>query len=142
MIWKFISVNYEHNKNENKENDEKIDLNKDFLLIESTKIVNDYINMNKKRIFVRLDDFINLLNEFHDTKYFSLQDSKSGGISVIKDDTSIPISQLSSGEKQLIILLTEALLQKFSEMQSWTSQGSMHLHAHWSIPAVCRFQHF
>ena len=45
----------EHNKNENKENDEKIDLNKDFLLIESTKIVNDYINMNKKILLSERD---------------------------------------------------------------------------------------
>ena len=45
----------EHNKNENKENDEKIDLNKDFLLIESTNIVNDYINMNKKILLSERD---------------------------------------------------------------------------------------
>ena len=45
----------ETNKNENKENDEKIDLNKDFLLIESTKIVNDYINMNKKILLSERD---------------------------------------------------------------------------------------
>ena len=38
-----------------KENDEKIDLNKDFLLIESTKIVNDYINMNKKILLSERD---------------------------------------------------------------------------------------
>ena len=45
----------EHNKNENKKNDEKIDLNKDFLLIESTNIVNDYINMNKKILLSERD---------------------------------------------------------------------------------------
>ena len=45
----------ENNKNENKDNDEKIDLNKDFLLIESTNIVNDYINMNKKILLSERD---------------------------------------------------------------------------------------
>jgi carboxyl-terminal processing protease len=45
----------EHNKNENKENDKKIDLKKDFLLIESTNIVNDFININKKILLSERD---------------------------------------------------------------------------------------
>jgi predicted ATPase len=108
-------------------------------LLRRTRRINELsfeLEENKKRIFVRLDDFINLLNEFHDTKYFSLQDSKSGGISIIKDDTSIPISQLSSGEKQLIILLTEALLQKGQETLFIADEPELSLHIEWQRKVI------
>jgi predicted ATPase len=111
-------------------------------LLRRTRRINELsseLENNKKRIFGRLDDFINLLNEFHDTKYFSLQDSKSGGISVIKDDTEIPLTQLSSGEKQLIILLTEALLQKGEETLFIADEPELSLHIEWQrkvIPSI------
>ncbi len=108
-------------------------------LLRRTRRINELsfeLEESKKRIFVRLDDFINLLNEFHDTKYFSLQDSKSGGISIIKDDTSIPISQLSSGEKQLIILLTEALLQKGQETLFIADEPELSLHIEWQRKVI------
>lgn len=108
-------------------------------LLRRTRRINELsfeLEENKKRIFVRLDDFINLLNEFHDTKYFSLQDSKSGGISITKEDTSIPISELSSGEKQLIILLTEALLQKGKETLFIADEPELSLHIEWQRKVI------
>lgn len=103
------------------------------LLRRTNKIIelSGKLESDKKRIFERLDDFINLLNEFHDTKYFSLQDSKSGGISVMKHETKIPLNQLSSGEKQLIILLTEALLQKGEETLFIADEPELSLHIEW-----------
>src|SRR5690606_16893955 len=55
----------------------------------------------KKDIFKRLSQYITLLNEFQDTKNFSLIDSKSGagGIIISKDKKEIDITKLSSGEK-------------------------------------------
>lgn len=111
-------------------------------LLRRTRRINELsstLEENKKKIFVRLDDFINLLNEFNDTKYFSLQDSKSGGISVKKGDSTIPLSQLSSGEKQLIILLTEALLQKGEEALFIADEPELSLHIEWQrkvIPSI------
>lgn len=108
-------------------------------LLRRTRRINELsfeLEENKKRIFVRLDDFINLLNEFHDTKYFSLRDSKTGGISVIKDDTNIPLAQLSSGEKQLIILLTEALLQKGEETLFIADEPELSLHIEWQRKVI------
>ncbi|MBS9774120.1 MAG: ATP-binding protein [Tenacibaculum sp.] len=108
-------------------------------LLRRTRKINELsaeLEYNKKKIFKRLDDFINLLNEFHDTKYFSLQDSKTGGISVIKDDTDIPLVQLSSGEKQLIILLTEALLQKGEETLFIADEPELSLHIEWQRKVI------
>lgn len=108
-------------------------------LLRRTRKMNELsaeLETNKKRIFERLDDFINLLNEFHDTKYFSLQDSKTGGITVIKDETEIPLVQLSSGEKQLIILLTEALLQKGKETLFIADEPELSLHIEWQRKVI------
>ncbi|WCO00222.1 AAA family ATPase [Psychroserpens ponticola] len=108
-------------------------------LLRRTRRINqlsEELEESKKKIFKRLDDFINLLNEFHDTKYFSLQDSQNGGISVIKDDMNIPISQLSSGEKQLIILLTEALLQKGQETLFIADEPELSLHIEWQRKVI------
>ena len=77
-----------------------------------------------------------LLNEFHETKDFSLQDSKVGGLSIIKDKTDIAINQLSSGEKQLIILLTEALLQKGKQTLFIADEPELSLHIEWQRKVI------
>ncbi|NJY61966.1 AAA family ATPase [Salinimicrobium sp. CDJ15-81-2] len=108
-------------------------------LLRRTRRINELsaeLEDNKKKIFQRLDDFIILLNEFHDSKKFSLQDSKIGGISVLKDEIAIPLNQLSSGEKQLIILLTEALLQKGSETLFIADEPELSLHIEWQRKVI------
>ncbi|MBK8111629.1 MAG: ATP-binding protein [Saprospiraceae bacterium] len=108
-------------------------------LLRRTKKINDLsseLQSNKKKIFARLDDYINLLNEFHDTKDFTLQDSKIGGLSIIKNRTNISINQLSSGEKQLIILLTEALLQKGKQTLFIADEPELSLHIEWQRKVI------
>lgn len=94
------------------------------------------LEKNKREIFKRLDKFIKLLNEFQDTKKFNLQDSKIGGLTISKDDDEINISQLSSGEKQLIILLTETLLQKESETLFIADEPELSLHIEWQRKVI------
>lgn len=108
-------------------------------LLRRTKKINELsyeLEQNKKEIFRPLNDYILLLNEFHDTKEFTLQDSKTGGIYIEKDDTEIPISQLSSGEKQLIILLTEALLQKGKQTLFIADEPELSLHIEWQRKVI------
>lgn len=108
-------------------------------LLRRTKKINELssdLEISKKEIFRPLNDYIQLLNEFHDTKEFSLQDSKTGGIYIEKEDTEIPISQLSSGEKQLIILLTEALLQKGKQTLFIADEPELSLHIEWQRKVI------
>jgi len=88
-------------------------------LVKRTKKIIDLsskLEDNKKSVFKRVDNYINLLNNFHSNKYFSLQGSKKGAIGIFGDNQNkIDYEDLSSGEKQLLILLTETLLQKEEE---------------------------
>lgn len=108
-------------------------------LLRRTRRINELsseLENNKKEIFKPLADYIKLLNEFHDTKDFTLQDSKTGGIYIEKDETEIPISQLSSGEKQLIILLTETLLQKGKQTLFIADEPELSLHIEWQRKVI------
>lgn len=108
-------------------------------LLRRTEKINDLsseLENNKKKIFERLDDYVKLLNEFHETKNFTLQESKVGGLSIIKEKTKISINQLSSGEKQLIILLTEALLQKGRQTLFIADEPELSLHIEWQRKVI------
>lgn len=108
-------------------------------LLRRTEKVNELsieLEKSKKQIFKRLNDYIQLLNEFHETKKFTLQDSKTGGIYIEKDNMGIPINQLSSGEKQLIILLTEALLQKGKQTLFIADEPELSLHIEWQRKVI------
>lgn len=108
-------------------------------LLRRTRRINELsseLENSKKEIFQPLDSYIKLLNEFHDTKDFTLQDSKTGGIFIEKDNTEIPISQLSSGEKQLIILLTETLLQKGKQTLFIADEPELSLHIEWQRKVI------
>jgi predicted ATPase len=111
-------------------------------LLGRTRKINELsseLEKDKKSIFERLNDYIKMLNDFHETKEFTLQDSKIGGISIFKEKVEIPLSQLSSGEKQLIILLTEALLQKGAQTLFIADEPELSLHIEWQrrvIPSI------
>ena len=59
-----------------------------------------------------------------------------GNIIIIKEDYEIPISQLSSGEKQLIILLTETLLQKNQQTLFIADEPELSLHIEWQRKVI------
>jgi len=108
-------------------------------LLRRTQRVNDLsstLEVNKKKIQERLDDYIKLLNEFHESKDFTLQDSKVGGLAILKDDKQILLTQLSSGEKQLIILLTETLLQKGKQTLFIADEPELSLHIEWQRKVI------
>lgn len=93
----------------------------------------------KKEIFKPLNSFIELLNEYHDTKEFSLDEEGKGGLKITKKGSTIPISQLSSGEKQLIIILTETLIQRESQTVFIADEPELSLHIEWQrkiVPSI------
>jgi len=95
---------------------------------------------SKKKILKPINDYIKLLNDFHQKKDFGLQDStKEVGLKIMNNDFEIPYTQLSSGEKQLIIILTEALLQKNEETLFIADEPELSLHIEWQrqiLPAI------
>lgn len=93
----------------------------------------------KKEIFKPLNNFLELLNEYHDTKQFSLDEGGKGGLKITKKGSGIPISQLSSGEKQLIIILTETLIQRESQTVFIADEPELSLHIEWQrkiVPSI------
>lgn len=91
---------------------------------------------HKKLIFQPINRYLELLNEFHDSKKFTIKTTKSQGLIVHKGDMTIPLTQLSSGEKQLIILLTEALLQKSKETLFIADEPELSLHIEWQRKVI------
>lgn len=87
--------------------------------------------------------FIDILKEFIPDKIFSL---RSGDllVSSLADD-EIPVDKLSSGEKQLLILMIEALLQKSKPYVYLADEPEISLHIEWQrkiLPAVKRLNPF
>lgn len=109
-------------------------------LLQRTKKINQlssYLETKKKKILEPLHTYLRLLNEFHETKNFVLKDNKKGGgLSIIKEGFEIPINQLSSGEKQLIILLTETLLQKNQQTLFIADEPELSLHIEWQRKVI------
>lgn len=93
---------------------------------EKTKDINSQITL-----------FLEQLRSFIEDKKFTLL---SGELH-IKSDDDLPIEKLSSGEKQLLILLIEALLQRRMPFVFLADEPELSLHIAWQkkiVPAVRR----
>jgi ABC-type cobalamin/Fe3+-siderophores transport system ATPase subunit len=90
-------------------------------------------------IYSQINLFVDILKEFIPDKNFSLM---SGELQVSGlDNREIPVDKLSSGEKQLLILLVETLLQKSRPYVYLTDEPELSLHIEWQrkiLPAVKR----
>ena len=111
------------------------------LLRRTEKIIELSTNLEDKRkqIFKPINSYLDLLNEYHDTKEFSFEEGGKGGLIITKKGAPIPISQLSSGEKQLIIILTETLIQKESPTVFIADEPELSLHIEWQrkiVPSI------
>lgn len=90
------------------------------------------------------DSFLALLSEFIEGKDFEIDNS--GVLAIYKKgpakigiDQRIPVEKLSSGEKQLIILFVEALLQRQRPYVFLADEPELSLHIAWQrkiIPAI------
>jgi predicted ATP-dependent endonuclease of OLD family len=111
------------------------------LLRRTEKIIELSTNLEdrKKEIFKPINSYLELLNEYHDTKEFSFDEGGKGGLIITKKGSPIPISQLSSGEKQLIIILTETLIQRETPTVFIADEPELSLHIEWQrkiVPSI------
>lgn len=113
----------------------------DFSSLERIRQANNVVRMSleaekkEKEIFKQRDDFIDILKAFIKDKNFEF---KNGSL-VVEKNGSVPISKLSSGEKQLIILFAEALLQRQEPYIFIADEPELSLHVAWQreiLPAI------
>jgi predicted ATPase len=92
-----------------------------------------------KEIYKQKELYLSIIKDFIIDKDFSLGDD-GGGLIVRSSLTGlVPIEKLSSGEKQLLILLTEALLQNEKTCVYLADEPELSLHIEWQrkiIPAI------
>lgn len=96
--------------------------------------ISTQIDLQKREVFKPIDTYISILKEFVPNKIFKLDTESSGELNVFSSKDSnkpLPIKFLSSGEKQLIILLTEALLQKNVNYVFIADEPELSLHISW-----------
>ena len=113
----------------------------DFGPLEKIRLTNDVVKMSlraeeeEKSIFRQQSSFIKKLHDFIGDKKFSFKN----GLLKVEKNGDVPISKLSSGEKQLIILLTEALLQREQSFLFIADEPELSLHISWQreiLPAI------
>ena len=89
------------------------------------------LEKQKNIIFNPLNSYLKILERFIKDKKFSIDIEKSGELIVQKGNQIIDIEYLSSGEKQLIVLLTETLLQKQLPFTFIADEPELSLHIEW-----------
>jgi ABC-type lipoprotein export system ATPase subunit len=88
----------------------------------------------KQAIFQPLDNFIGLLKDFMLDK--TIERSLNSELTLSRNDKDIAISDLSSGEKQLLILLTETLLQRNERFIFLADEPELSLHIEWQAKVI------
>ncbi|WP_272581884.1 AAA family ATPase [Providencia sp. PROV269] len=121
-------------KNRNEQRGISVD---DFSVLYNTwrvhALIGDYESLQevKHSIFEHRDNFIKLLNTmFNGRKVFSVSE-KNELIVVTKDSRPIGLNELSSGEKQLLIILGETLLQNSKHVIYIADEPELSLHIIW-----------
>lgn len=84
----------------------------------------------KKIIAEPITKFLEIASSFIKDKDLSI-DRNSGSLIIKKNDQSLPLMSLSSGEKQLLILLIEALLQRNKPYVFLADEPEISLHIEW-----------
>ncbi|MFC1082295.1 AAA family ATPase [Pasteurella multocida] len=102
-------------------------------IIEAKKVTDKIIDLSSKaekendQIFSNNLLFLNIIKEFTD-KVFEF---RRGELKFIQNEKEISLFKLSSGEKQLLILLIETLLQRESECIFLADEPEISLHIKW-----------
>ncbi|MBQ4477184.1 MAG: AAA family ATPase [Bacteroidales bacterium] len=107
-------------------------INRTFSIIDISKTH----ETQKKEIFAQIEKLVSCLHRFMPDKEFILNKNNEGRVEVIlkegmSKDISFGLSSLSSGEKQLFILITESLLQKGIPHLFIADEPELSLHIGW-----------
>ncbi len=121
------------------------DIDVDFAALEAFSRTKKIVKMSldsegkSNEVFRQLKLFLSILGEFIPEKTFSLD---RGGLEVFGSNSKpVGYEKLSSGEKQLLILLVEALLQKENPFIYLADEPELSLHIDWQtkvIPSIRR----
>jgi len=91
--------------------------------------------LRRKEIFEPRDTFLSIINKMMRGKYFSI--NAQNELQVLTDSgKELPIHKLSSGEKQLLIVLGEALLQEKDTWVYIADEPELSLHVRWQESLV------
>lgn len=128
----------EMNENLEKESGQRIDFRSLEALRKSRKIIEMSLAAETEttRIFSQINKFFTIAQSFIKEKDFNFE---GGDLVVSTKQGPLRLSDLSSGEKQLLILLTEALLQKEAPCIFLADEPELSLHIEWQrmiIPAI------
>jgi len=91
----------------------------------------------KQKVFELIDLFTQTIKSFMDDKDITM--TPNGDLQITKEKKVINMSALSSGEKQLLILLIETLLQKNAPFIFLADEPEISLHIDWQskiIPSI------
>jgi len=89
----------------------------------------------RQRIFQPRDQFLEILNAMMQRKTFDIDDQNELRITT-QSGKNLPIYRLSSGEKQLLIVLGEALLQENGTWVYIADEPELSLHVRWQESLV------
>lgn len=145
------SIDYLKNTVESKKEIFDVDKIFAFPLLKRTRLILDAgktAEEKRRQIFLPLDTYFEEINSYFHDKTVSLD---ADGVlvfvrcdkneAVISDEFAYDYSKLSSGEKQVLILLTEALLQEGKSKLFIADEPELSLHIDWQsriIPSVRR----
>jgi len=89
------------------------------------------VEKRKRDLLRPLNTFLEIVRSFIKDKVFELNPSSNGEITIKKGKSNLDLEQLSSGEKQLVILLTETLLQREKTFIFIADEPELSLHIEW-----------
>ncbi|WP_191117365.1 AAA family ATPase [Vibrio campbellii] len=113
----------------------------DFGPLEKIRQTNDVVRMSlqaevqEKEIFRQREIFLKTLKGFIEDKDFEFVN----GVLKVYKEREVPVEKLSSGEKQLIILFAESLLQREKPFVFIADEPELSLHVSWQreiLPAI------
>jgi len=96
-------------------------------MVEEASKIDEY----KKKLMSGVNTYIDLINSFMDDKIIELNPDGELTIYLEKSGKNIDIHNLSSGEKQLLILFTEAVVQGETESIYIADEPELSLHIEW-----------
>lgn len=133
----------EKEKETNKESTSKVPVEHlDFAPLEANRRAHKVFTMSLeaegkiKRVFSQINVFTEMLTDFISNKSFTFE---AGKLIVNHGANTIAVPRLSSGEKQLLILFIEALLQRQKPFVFLADEPELSLHIEWQrkiLPAV------
>ncbi|MBD1362884.1 AAA family ATPase [Mucilaginibacter sp. ZT4R22] len=113
------------------------------LMKRSEKIVelSSALEYKRNEIFEPIDSYMRLIaDDFISNKTLKFSTGKKHDLVFTNDNKDFLPSQLSSGEKQLLILFTEALLQKRSKSIFIADEPELSLHISWQRKVISTLQ--